>query len=82
MGFYGQGYSVSRFLVEMGGRPRFLQFVRDGQPVGLGRRHPEPLSASPTSASSTAPGVLAQGRGQPPARSDAVVVRVQSTSEP
>jgi len=30
MGFYGQGYSVSRFLVEMGGRPRFLQYVRDG----------------------------------------------------
>ena len=30
MGFYGQGYSISRFLVEMGGRPRFLQFVRDG----------------------------------------------------
>jgi hypothetical protein len=30
MGFYGQGYSVSRFLVEMGGRPRFLKFVRDG----------------------------------------------------
>lgn len=30
MGFYGQGYSVSRFLVEIGGRPRFLRFVRDG----------------------------------------------------
>ena len=30
MGFYGQGYSVSRFLVEMGGRHRFLQFVREG----------------------------------------------------
>ena len=30
MSFYGQGYSISRFLVEMGGRPRFLQFVRDG----------------------------------------------------
>src|SRR4051812_44111384 len=30
MGFYGQGYSISRFLVEMGGRPRFLTFVRDG----------------------------------------------------
>jgi hypothetical protein len=30
MGFYGQGYSISRFLVEMGGRPRFLLFVRDG----------------------------------------------------
>ena len=34
MGFYGQGYSVSRFLVEMGGRPRFLQFVRDGMRSG------------------------------------------------
>ena len=34
MGFYGQGYSVSRFLVEMGGRPRFLQFVRDGMQSG------------------------------------------------
>ena len=34
MGFYGQGYSVARFLVEMGGRPRFLQFVRDGQRDG------------------------------------------------
>jgi hypothetical protein len=34
MGFYGQGYSVSRFLVEMGGRPRFLQFVRDGSRNG------------------------------------------------
>jgi hypothetical protein len=30
MSFYGQGYSISRFLVEMGGRPRFLRFVRDG----------------------------------------------------
>ncbi len=30
MGFYGQGYSISRFLIEMGGRPRFLLFVRDG----------------------------------------------------
>jgi hypothetical protein len=34
MGFYGQGYSVSRFLIEMGGRPRFLQFVRDGSRLG------------------------------------------------
>jgi hypothetical protein len=34
MGFYGQGYSISRFLVEMGGRPRFLQFVRDGLTTG------------------------------------------------
>jgi hypothetical protein len=34
MGFYGQGYSVSRFLIEIGGRPRFLQFVRDGSRAG------------------------------------------------
>src|SRR5437660_1533072 len=34
MGFYGQGYSVSRFLVEMGGKPRFLRFVRDGARSG------------------------------------------------
>src|SRR5262249_38028195 len=34
MGFYGQGYSISRFLIEMGGRPRFLKFVRDGQHSG------------------------------------------------
>ncbi len=34
MGFYGQGYSVSRFLVEMGGRPKFLHFVRDGMARG------------------------------------------------
>ena len=34
MGFYGQGYSISRFLIEMGGRPRFLKFVKDG--IGTG----------------------------------------------
>ncbi len=34
MGFYGQGYSVSRFLIEIGGRPRFLEFVRDGMSRG------------------------------------------------
>ena len=43
MGFYGQGYSISRFLIEMGGRPRFLKFVKDGLAFGLGRRHPHPL---------------------------------------
>jgi hypothetical protein len=30
MSFYGQGYSISRFLIEMGGRPRFLRFIKDG----------------------------------------------------
>ncbi len=33
-GFYGQGYSVSRFLVSVGGRPRFLKFVKDGMEGG------------------------------------------------
>jgi hypothetical protein len=36
MSFYGQGYSISRFLIEMGGRPRFLRFVRDGLKEGWG----------------------------------------------
>lgn len=42
MAFYGQGYSISRFLVEMGGRPQFLSFVRDGLKSGWDnatRRH-------------------------------------------
>jgi hypothetical protein len=34
MSFYGQGYSISRFLIEMGGRPRFLHFVREGSQAG------------------------------------------------
>ncbi|MDG3002955.1 hypothetical protein [Paludisphaera mucosa] len=34
MSFYGQGYSISRFLIEIGGRPRFLRFVRDGLESG------------------------------------------------
>jgi hypothetical protein len=34
MGFYGQGYSVTRFLVEIGGRPRFLKFLREGAKAG------------------------------------------------
>ncbi len=37
MSFYGQGYSISRFLIEMGGRPRFLRFVRDGLRSGWDR---------------------------------------------
>lgn len=34
MSFYGQGYSVSRFLVEFGGRPRLLAYLRDGETLG------------------------------------------------
>lgn len=42
LGFYGQGYSVSRFLIEIGGRERFLKFVGDGARDGWDnstRRH-------------------------------------------
>ncbi len=34
LSFYGQGYSISRFLIEIGGKPRFLHFVRDGLKSG------------------------------------------------
>src|SRR5262245_44987974 len=34
MSFYGQGYSISKFLIEMGGKPRFLRFVRAGLSSG------------------------------------------------
>jgi hypothetical protein len=34
MAFYGQGYSIARFLIEIGGRPRFLQFIADGSKAG------------------------------------------------
>ena len=37
MSFYGQGYSISRFLIAMGGRPRFLRFIRDGLQNGWDR---------------------------------------------
>ncbi len=37
MSFYGQGYSISRFLIEIGGRPRFLKFVREGLESGWDR---------------------------------------------
>jgi hypothetical protein len=82
MSFYGQGYSISKFLIEIGGRPRFLRFVRDG------------LRSSWSSATLTHYG-LADVReldrawrswhkvvALPPARSDSVVVRAQSASEP
>jgi hypothetical protein len=34
MALYAQGYAVTRFLVERGGRRRFLAFVRDGMADG------------------------------------------------
>lgn len=37
LGFYGQGYSVSRFLIEIGGRKLFLKFVAEGAREGWDR---------------------------------------------
>lgn len=34
LGFYGQGYGVAKFLIAIGGRPRFLAFVKDGPDQG------------------------------------------------
>lgn len=34
LGFYGQGYGVAKFLIAIGGRPRFLAFVKDGPEQG------------------------------------------------
>ncbi len=69
MSFYGQGYSISRFLIEMGGRPRFLRFVRDGLKSGWDPP-PAPTTSSRTSASSTALARLAPRRTSDAARLD------------
>lgn len=37
MALYAQGFSVANFLVSLGGRPRFLDFVWDGQVAGWDR---------------------------------------------
>jgi hypothetical protein len=84
MAFYGQGYSISRFLIEMGGRPRFLQFVREGSQAGWDvatRNHYGLTDVRELDRAWRAwHKVLAQspaGRG-----GDTVIVRAQSASEP
>ncbi len=81
MGFYGQGYSISRFLIDMGGRPRFLKFVKDGVHRGwdqatrahYGLRDVRELDRAWRSWHT----VLAETAPQ----SDPLVVRAQSASE-
>jgi hypothetical protein len=86
MGFYGQGYSISRFLIEMGGRPRFLRFVREGTQAGWDtatRNHYGLASVRELDRAWRAwHKVLAQSEQTGTRRgSDAVVVRAQSPSE-
>ena len=62
MGFYGQGYSISRFLIEMGGRPRFLRFVRDGTQAGWDAATRDPLRPGRRPRARPRLARLAQGR--------------------
>ncbi|HEV3166084.1 MAG TPA: hypothetical protein VGZ22_18800 [Isosphaeraceae bacterium] len=83
-GFYGQGYSVSRFLVEIGGRARFLEFVRDGLHSGWDNATRSHYGLSDVRELDRAwhswHKVLADaGQGRPAAP---VVVRAQSRAEP
>jgi hypothetical protein len=83
MGFYGQGYSISRFVVEMGGRPRFLRFVREGNQSGWDVATRSQYGLADVRELDRAwrawHKVLAQA--QPAGGPDAVLVRAQSPSE-
>ena len=84
MGFYGQGYSVSRFLVEMGGRPRFLAFVRDGQRSGwdgAAKAHYGLADVRELDRAWRSWHLVVASHRTPPAGSRPVVVRAQSPSE-
>jgi hypothetical protein len=85
MGFYGQGYSISRFLVEMGGRPRFLQFVREGIRAGWDsatRNHYGLASVRELDRAWRAWHKVVARSERSRRDSDVVVVRAQSASEP
>ncbi|WP_406699798.1 hypothetical protein V5E97_13175 [Singulisphaera sp. Ch08] len=81
MGFYGQGYSISRFLIEMGGRPRFLKFVKDGLHSGwdLATRNHYGLSDVRELDRAWHSWHKVASHGQP--KSDLVLVRAQSGAE-
>jgi hypothetical protein len=84
LGFYGQGYSISRFLIEMGGRPRFLKFVREGTQNGWDvatRNHYGIAGVRELDRAWRAwHKVVAQA--QPLRDPNTVIVRAQSASEP
>jgi len=82
MSFYGQGYSVARFLIEMGGHQRFLKFVRDGSQSGWDAATRNHYRLADVRELDRAWRSWHKVMALPPARSDAVVVRAQSASEP
>jgi hypothetical protein len=82
MGFYGQGYSVSRFLVEMGGCPRFLQFVRDGNRSGWDAAARDHYGLADVRELDRAWRAWHKVVASAPARRDTLVVRAQSASDP
>jgi len=82
MGFYGQGYSISRFLVEMGGRPRFLKFVKDGLHSGWDVATRTHYGLSDVRELDRAWHSWHKVAANAPARGDTLIVRAQSGSEP
>jgi len=82
MGFYGQGYSISRFLVEMGGRPRFLAFVKDGLNSGWDRATRSHYGLTDVRELDRAWHSWHKVVASNPARGDTLIVRAQSASEP
>jgi hypothetical protein len=82
LGFYGQGYSISRFLIEMGGRPRFLQFVRDGVRSGWDLATRDHYGLADVRELDRAWRAWHKVLAQAPRDPNAVVVRAQSASEP
>lgn len=82
MGFYGQGYSISRFLIEMGGRPRFLQFVRDGSRSGWDAATRSHYGLADVRELDRAWRAWHKVLADSPAPRDTLVVRAQSSSPP
>ena len=82
MGFYGQGYSISRFLVEMGGRPRFLKFVKDGLHSGWDVATRTHYGLSDVRELDRAWHSWHKVAANDAAKRDTLIVRAQSGSEP
>jgi hypothetical protein len=81
LGFYGQGYSISRFLVEMGGRPRFLKFVKDGTRSGWDEATRTHYGLNDVRELDRAWRSWHKVVVAPESRRDAIVVRAQSAGE-
>ena len=88
LGFYGQGYSVSKFLIAMGGRPRFLKFVKDGMEHGWDASVKSTYNLADTRELDRAwrawhdvQGEMLASEGSKTASTDRSVVRAQSAEE-